>query len=234
MKTYLILLLLLFSTSLYATVSYDISIDKSGYNLTMDMSFNKGQRLQAIKWALKNGELLSKLSPNIVSVTTMPIDDTNKYHSLMLVKSFGIYSKLLSQCEEKTNETAWSRTCSLQTREQDGGKYMQWKGDEVECSEGALEVDCHFVIRGQAKPVRILGIQIVSAELFSVKAKLQAVANFFKLFVYMNDFNLSPKLTLEKFDHSPLKAELDLFEKEATKAIKSKGQYHHKFSLKDE
>jgi hypothetical protein len=109
---------------------------------------------------------------------------------------------------------------------------MAWKGDEVTC-EQKENVICRFVIRGKALPIKILGIQIVSAELFSVKAKLQALSNFFKLYIFIEDHNLSAKGALERFNRSHLKPELDLFLKEGTEGVKRTGNFEHHFSLKD-
>lgn len=217
-----------------ASISYDIAISRGGYNMLIEMNFKKGITLQQARSALKNSELLSRLSPNVVSVKNTPVIpvDGEKYKSLMTVKSFGIYSRLLSQCLDKNTPQSWQRSCSLQTRELDGGKYMAWKGDDVECTEKE-NVICKFNIRGQAKPLKVLGLQIVSAELFSVKAKLQALANFFKLYTFIQGHSLSSRASLEKFNHSALKTELEFFEKEGTKAVKTTGTYVHKFSLKE-
>jgi hypothetical protein len=236
-KLILFFILLLLSISANANISYDLVINKSGYVLKMDMVFKKEIPIQKVVSALKNGELLSVLSPNVVSVLNTPLPE-GKYHSLMHVKSFGIHSNLLSMCEDKFNDTAkaqsWMRSCSLQTREMDGGKYMEWKGDEVNCSvTNTAGVICHFEIKGLPKPLKVFGFQIISPEIFSVKAKVQAMSNFFKLYFYIQDYSLSTKLALEKFEVSSLKKELDRFEEEAKKEIKSSGVYHHRYFMKD-
>lgn len=228
---FLFILTMTAATTAKASLTYDIAISKGGYNLLMEMNFKKGISLSHVRSALKNGELLSRLSPNIVSVKNTAFAD-EKYKSLMVVKSFGIYSRLMSMCLDKNTPQSWQRSCSLQTQELDGGKYMAWKGDEVECVEKET-VTCRFNIRGQAKPLKFLGMQIVSAELFSVKAKLQALGNFFKLYTFIQDYGLSSSASLEKYNRSALKTELDLFEEEGTRAVKSKGTYVHQFTYKD-
>jgi hypothetical protein len=96
----LILLMALLPITSYAQTGYDIVINSSGYDLKINMDFKEGQSIQEVRFALKNGEILSQLSPNVVSVTNTPVED-NKYKSLMVVKSFFIKSNLLSMCEEK-------------------------------------------------------------------------------------------------------------------------------------
>jgi len=232
MKKFLFSIICLMSANSWASLHYDVTINSNGYILNMDMTFQKGVELSRVRGALKNGELLSRMSPNVVSVTNTDIPD-GKYKSLMVVRSFGIYSRLLSQCLDRNEEKTWSRSCSLQTRELDGGKYMIWKGDEVTCLEKDQVVSCHFVIKGQARPVRILGVQIVSAELFSLKAKVQALANFFKLYTFIEEQSLSVKSTLAHFNNSVLKTELEQMEKDGTKAVKSSGQFTRTFSLQE-
>ncbi len=232
MNKLLLTFFILMSTSSYASLNYDVKVDSRGYLLKIDMVFSRGIELKRVRGALKNGELLSKMSPNVVSVTNSELPD-GKYKSLMLVRSFGIYSRLLSQCVDRNDTDSWSRSCSLQTRELDGGKYMMWKGDEVTCNEKDRIVTCHFEIKGQARPLKILGLQIVSAELFSVKAKVQALANFFKLYTFIEGQSLSVKVAMADFTKSALKTELDLLEKEGTATVKGKGVFERSFSFKD-
>lgn len=235
MKGLIVLLVIFISANARANLSYDLGINKQGYILKMDMFFKKDIQLQSVVAALKNGDLLSLLSPNVVSVLNTPIGE-GKYHSLMHVKSFGIHSNLLSMCEDKFTDISWTRSCSLQTREMDGGRYMEWKGDEVTCTKQAsdAEVVCHFEIKGLPRPLKILGFQIISPEVFSVKAKLQAMSNFFKLYYYVKNYNLSAKLALKVFEDSSLKKELSRFETEAMKEVKASGEYHHKYFMKDD
>lgn len=216
-----------------STAGYNITIDEKGYLLNIEMIFDQGVNLLNVREALKNGKVLSLLSPNVVSVTNTKINE-DEYKSLMVVKSFGISSNLLSMCDEKLNENKWSRSCVLQTNDYDGGKYMEWKSDEVEClKKNPNVIDCHFTIKGKAKPVKIFGLQILSAKLFSVKAKLQAMNNFFKLYYYIKNYNLSPKMALSLFSKSKFKDELNQFEKKATDELKTQPQFKRSFVFQD-
>lgn len=232
-KIFYVLFSLLVPISLYANVGYDIAIDDNGYLLKIEMDFNQGQTLLSVREALKNGTVLGLLSPKVVSVTNTAIEG-DKYYSLMITKSFGISSKLLSMCEDKMTVNEWKRSCSLQTNKLDGGKYMEWKGDDVSCiQKDPKEVHCSFLIKGKALPLKVLGIQILSSKLFSVKTKYEAMNNFFKLYYFIKNYNLSPKLALYSFDHSKIKDETNQFEQIATKELKTAPLFKRSFFLQD-
>jgi hypothetical protein len=183
---------------------------------------------------LVNSVVISQLSPNIQSVTNSgKLED---YQSLMVVKSFGIKSELLSKCKEvftqNKNESQWSRSCTLQTELLDSGKYMAWKTDQVICTKKSVEnVNCQFAIKGKTKPLAFLGFQILNEKSFAVKAKLQALNNFFKIYYFVMDHNISTKLAAARFDKSPIKLELENFDSEATQKFKTESVYKRSFKL---
>lgn len=232
MKNLIAFIIVLFSAKLQAATGYDIAINESGYDLKMEMNFSGHQSLESIRQAIIKSDVISKLSPNVKSVTNT--GNENHYNSLMVVKSFGIKSELLSKCDETFLENSWSRSCSLQTDQLDSGKFMQWKTDQVVCSKiDEVKTVCKFEIKGKTKPVKILGIQLVSERIFAVKAKYQAMNNFFKIFYYISDHNISTKLALEKFEHSQIKMELDHFESEASSKLKNESSYVRSYQMKD-
>jgi hypothetical protein len=235
MKNIIILALSLFFTqTLWAQTGYDILIDENGYDLKIELDFNNYQTLENIRQALVNSVVISQLSPNIQSVTNSgKLED---YQSLMVVKSFGIKSELLSKCKEvftqNKNESQWSRSCTLQTELLDSGKYMAWKTDQVICTKKSVEnVNCQFAIKGKTKPLAFLGFQILNEKSFAVKAKLQALNNFFKIYYFVMDHNISTKLAAARFDKSPIKLELENFDSEATQKFKTESVYKRSFKL---
>lgn len=225
-------LLMLFSQNLWAKAEYELTVNDQGYNLAITLEFNQYQSLQLIRQALVNSEVLAGLSPNIVSVTYSgePAD----YQSLMVVKSFGLKSELMSKCQEVFEDSNWKRSCVLQTDILDGGKYMVSKSDLVECKkENAQNTICRFLIKGKTKNLSVLGIQILNERSFAVKAKIQALINFFKIYFYAKDSNLSLALANFKYENSGMKNELKLLDKEAIQVLKDGHQYHHRFQLKE-
>ena len=225
---------LLFTQNLWAQTGYDILIDENGYDLKIELDFNNYQTLENIRQALVNSVVISQLSPNIQSVTNSgKLED---YQSLMVVKSFGIKSELLSKCKEaftqNKNEAQWSRSCVLQTELLDSGKYMAWKTDQVICTKKSAEnVNCQFSIKGKTKPLAFLGFQILNEKSFAVKAKLQALNNFFKIYYFVMDHNISTKLAAARFDKSAIKLELETFDNEATQKFKTESVYKRSYKL---
>lgn len=219
-------LMLFFTLPAFAdTAGYAIRIDDNGYKLTIEMSFPATVSLGRIRQTLKNPVVLSQLSPHVKSVTNAPLDSV-RYESLMVTKSFGISSELVSKCEEESSKTTWSRACQLQTNRGDGGRYMEWKKDVVSCQqrEDRTKV-CAFLIQGKAKPLTLLGLQLLDAKRFSVKAKFEALNNFFKLYFYISDGSLSARRALKLFEQSPISQQLEDFSEKANQVLKTEAAY---------
>lgn len=231
MKIILILgLFLVANTSAWASSGYDITINNDGYDLKIQLDFTNYQSLSNVRAALVKSAIISQLSPNVKSVTTK--GSPEKYESLMVVKSFGIKSELLSKCREELSETSWSRSCVLQTDKLDGGKHMVWKTDEVTCSKKTEQnVQCAFSIKGKTKPLIILGIPLLNERVFSVKVKLEALNNFFKIFYFITDHNTSIRMALDNFSQSKIKSELEAFEKEGSQKLKKENSYRRSYTL---
>ncbi|MGZ3806642.1 MAG: hypothetical protein ACXVCE_01050, partial [Bacteriovorax sp.] len=214
-----------------AQTSYDMKISEAGYIMNISMDFKNNRSLLSVRDALKNPDVLPRLSPNVTSITNSPMRDGH-YQSLMGVKSFGISSVLSSSCNESLSENEWKRSCGLETDKFDGGKYMEWKKDEVICiKDDGEKISCHFKIEGKARPVNFLGIQLVNDRVFSVKAKYQALNNFFKLYYFIEDHNISTRQALLKFDRSRIKTELDQMVEEGSRALKSELTYSRRYVL---
>ena len=230
MKTILLIILIMLSSGSCWATGYDILINENGYDLKIELEFKNYQTLTNIREALVKSEIISQLSPNVKSVTIK--GSPENYESLMLVKSFGMKSDLLSKCKEETSETRWHRACTLQTDQYDGGKHMIWKTDDVVCTKKSEEyTDCLFSIKGKTKPLVILGIELLNDRVFAVKVKLEALSNFFKLFYFITDYNASIKLALEKFDNSIIKKDLAVFEKEGSAKLKKENSYRRTFTM---
>jgi hypothetical protein len=115
----------------------------------------------------------------------------------------------------------------------DGGKYMEWKADDVECMKIANGVHCNFLIKGLPKPLKIFGLEIVSARVFSAKAKFQALNNFFKQYYFIKNHSMTAKLALEHFKQSKIKTEIEEFESAATQELKKGSEYKRHFTLEN-
>jgi hypothetical protein len=232
MKLLLGITILFFSQITMASTGYHIKINDSGYDLKIEMSFSSYQSLMEIRKAFTRSAVISSLSPNVLSVTNT--GSPANYESLMVVKSFGIKSNLLSKCSESFTDTSWERSCTLQTDKLDGGKYMVEKRDHAVCTKLDLQnASCVFSIKGKTKPVKVLGIELVNARVFAVKAKFQALNNFFKQYYYILDHNISTAMAREKFEHSRIKIELDNFEEEASGVLKKEQSYVRHYVQKE-
>lgn len=231
-KTLLPVFIFLFCQSFVsmAAISYSIKINDEGYDLNINFSLKPHHTLQSVRYALTNEKVITSLSSKIQLVTKTP-PDAQIYDTLMEVKSFGITSRLLSKCQEHFNQSdknaLWSRSCILDTKKEDGGKYMENKTDSVECSKvnNTSPLKCHFSIKGKAKTFSFLGIALLDHKNFSVKAKKEALQNFFKLYLFIQSNTLSFKLINDEFENSPLKIELDNFEINAEKILKTENTY---------
>lgn len=231
LKNRILLFLLCFAglTSAHAETGYSIQIGEPGYDLQMQMDFH--QNLNRVKQVLRNGAVLARLSPNVKSVVNTP-ENALKYDSLMVVKSFGIKSELLSKCQEALTKDEWTRACELQVDQKDGGEYMLWKKDKVVCrSKDPSSTHCEFVIQGKAKDLKILGVKLMSGERFSVKAKYQALSNFFKLFYFIEKDSLSTPQALADFEKSKVKVDMDAFQDEALSILKDQTSYSRQFKF---
>ncbi|MFA6238173.1 MAG: hypothetical protein WC635_12645 [Bacteriovorax sp.] len=228
-KIFVTISTLIFSSTLWAATGYDIRIDDKGYDLRIEFEFKGFQTLHAVRNALIKPEVIKNLSPKIKSLTMSgsPTD----YQSLMVVKSLGVKTQLLSKCKETIGEKEWTRSCKLQTDLLDGGKYMEWKTDQVKCIKSDQSVACSLVILGKTRPIKILGVQILNDRSFAVKAKVEALKNFFKLYYFILDYNISTRLASADFDKSPVKSEIENFDKEATQKLKDEKTYQHSFRL---
>lgn len=230
MKKLLIGLCSLLTFPLFASTGYDIKIDNSGYDLNIELNFSEYQTLSQIRNALVQSEIISGLSPNVKSVTYSGTRDN--YQALMVVKSFGIKSELLSKCQESFSVDEWKRDCVLQTELLDGGKFMLSKSDSVVCKKiNEQSAICQFKITGITKSLSLLGIQILNERSFAVKAKVQALNNFFKIYYFIKENNISLNRALSKFDQSSVKADISAFDSEATKDLKTRESYVRNFRL---
>lgn len=220
------------SLSLEASTGYDIKIDNTGYDLKIELNFSDYQTLSQIRNALVQSKIISGLSPNVKSVTYSGTKDV--YQALMVVKSFGIKSELLSKCQESQTALEWKRDCVLQTELLDGGKYMVSKSDSVVCRKNKTSeqnTTCQFRILGKTKNLSLLGIQILNERSFAVKAKVQALNNFFKIYYFIQDNNISLDRALMKFDQSNVMADIAAFDSIATKELKTKESYVRSFKM---
>lgn len=228
----LLILLFFISPTVQANLHYKIVINEQGYALNISMSFQNKGSLPKIRSAFTNPLILTSLAPNVVSIDLFPISETG-YESVMKVSSFGISSYLPSKCTETWTDDAWKRFCVLETDKMDGGKYMEWKNDQVICQENENTVNCNFTIMGKAKPLSLIGIEILEHKQFTVKAKAQAMHNFFKQYMFLKDYGLSLKRTLTNYESSLLKQDVDAVEETAKSRLKESGSFVQEKTFED-
>lgn len=221
---FIFLLLYLLPITAIAGFKYQISIDDNGYDLAIRMEFKNKTSLQKIRNAFTIPEVLTELSPNIDKIDKKVISES-RYESIMKVSSFGISTVLPSMCEETWNESTWEKKCTLETDKADGGKYMEWKTDQVICKESENIIVCNFKIKGKTKPLIVLGVELLDHRQFSVKAKQQAMHNFAKQFIYINDYSLSLKRTLQLYEQTLTYSAIEEFAQKAKDSLKNSPSY---------
>jgi hypothetical protein len=211
-----------------ARTGYALKIDDQGYRLQIEMQFLPGQTLQEVSQGLRSGPLLARLSSSVRAVNNIPAEGL-RYDSFMEVRSWGVTSYLLSHCEESEKAFEWSRRCVLDTHQKDGGSYMETKTDEVTCRVADALVQCHFEILGKAKPLKLFSLTILDPKRFAVKAKYEALTNFFKLYHFIEDGGFSVKTALKDFENSPEKADFEIFQNEANSVLEKESNYGRSF-----
>lgn len=187
---------------------YKLEISPESYELRIKMTFPNHVSLLQARDNFRSSWLLQHLSSSVRSMEVVSTS-ARSYESKLTVKSWGIESFLVSDCDETHGEISWSRACRLKTDRGDSDRYMVWKEDQLGCKSYSQEVRCEAIIKGLAKPVRFLSLTLLSAEDFTLKAKQQALYNFAKIWIYTVDGSLSTSLTQERFDKSRFKKSLD-------------------------
>ncbi|HEX4923982.1 MAG TPA: hypothetical protein VFV50_07845 [Bdellovibrionales bacterium] len=206
-----------------AAFDYDLSINKTGYVLLLDFDFSAGVTLNEVKQNLKSGTLLKELGAKVDSVTTKTRDIG--YEATTHVRNFFVLkTELLSLCREQDLGETWTRNCDLDVTEKDGGKYMEWKRDTITCARANGLVACKARIEGKAKPLTMLGMEILSSEEFTLKAKQEAIANFAKVWLHTELLSVSPKISLKHFENGPWPAALEKITGQNAVASRQRGQ----------
>lgn len=205
-----------------AAFDYDLSINKSGYVLLLDFDFSAGVTLNEVKQNLKSGTLLKELGAKIEKITTRTRDIG--YEATTHVRNFFVFkTSLLAHCREQELGETWSRNCDLDVNEDDGGKYMEWKRDTITCTRLNGLVTCKARIEGKAKSFKLLGMELLSSEEFTLKAKQEAILNFAKIWLHTELLSASPKISLKHFEAGPWPAALEKITGQNAVASRQKG-----------
>jgi hypothetical protein len=211
--------------------SYDVGVTDSGYQLRLEMSFSSDVTLEQVTHAFKSGFILSQVNPQVLSVENKPTGP-GRYRQVMPIKTFGFRSELQADCEEISElERSWTRTCRLDTGI-GGGRYMVWKTDTLRCSKDQGRVHCLAEIQGLAKPMQVLGIELISAKAFMVRAKYRAILNFAMTWFFLENGSLSISDSNRRFVEGPMQSALEKFQEEGVAAVKkSDFQFKDRFTL---
>ena len=205
---------------------YSLKISPAGYEMKIEIVFSKSVKVEQVKEDLRSGAILAKVNPKVRSLEFLNPQTTGKvtvYRALLTLRTWGLKTELLSDCtEEETPTESWSRLCKLNTRELDGGKYMESKTDETHCKQSRVDsqIFCSIQVFGKSKPFRILGFQILTAENFMVRAKHEALENFARIWFHSQAEGALVEASNAEYAKSRLKADLDRLLEEGMAEVK--------------
>lgn len=183
----LLLSFILSSVAYAQKFEFDLTVNPEKYDLNIRLTYGSQVTLNDVIRRFKNTTFLANLSDSIESVIRDPTTKL-QYDLVMNVRSMGIGSKLVSKCNEDIQDNSWSRTCELQTDVADGGKYMNWKKDQIVCANNENTLGCVAHIQGQSRPLKIFGWQLMNHQNFSLRAKVPALQNFAEIWQATNSF----------------------------------------------
>jgi hypothetical protein len=187
--------------------AYDLAADDSGYRLRIEMSFSGSVGLARAIHGFRDPALLAEFNPAVDPVSNTP-KDGKSYRSTMSFRTFGLRTKMVSECAEEGGvlEGFWKRRCRLDTSREEGGRYMDWKSDEVSCvaARAGSPLRCTLEIAGRIKDVLFM-----KSPVLTVKAKHRALLNWGMFWAYAENGSVSTALSNPIFERSPLRAELD-------------------------
>lgn len=184
-KITIVNLILGFTFSFGAKLSWSLSVEDVSYSLKIKMNFPIEVRLQQVKTDFKNFYLLSDVSGPIQG-GRIYLDKTfskNSYTQELNLKSYGVPGKLISHCKEQNLAARWERRCDLDTQLAAGKMSMLNKFDEVKCSRNLDEniIECNLTIEGTARDLKLFGVTLMSARKLIIKGKYEALKNFSKI-----------------------------------------------------
>lgn len=219
-----IFFLLLSSQAWAESFQYNIEVNPEQYKLLITMNFNKTVSMSDAIKAFKNEVLLVGVSDSIKELRYEPTMQS-EYKQIMKVRSWGISSQLISKCQEHFALNSWMKSCELKMDEGDAGKYMIWKKDQIRCQQSAEGLQCLADIQGKSKDIKILGLRLASAQVFSLKAKIPALYNFSQIWWAANHFTLNIEQITNAFSKSSLKNQIDQMLETGLKTLKQQDSF---------
>ena len=103
------------AVALSQSFQYDLKITPEKYDLSIHMKFSQGITVADAVRGFKNEVLLVAISDSIKNVIFVP-PGTPQYQQTMKVRSFGITSYLVSNCQESSDKGQWRRECQYKAR----------------------------------------------------------------------------------------------------------------------
>lgn len=188
--------------------SFQLEINPEKYVLSIKMKFPEKILLSDVRKGFRNGALLIKLNDSIKKMSFDPVIGS-PYLQTQKIQFLGISSVLVSQCEEDFEAHKWIKTCTLRTDSADGGKYMNWKNDQISCRQKDSIVFCEALIQGQSKPLSVLGIQLANHQKFSLRAKVPALKYFSQVWIAISDSTYNVNQIKLKFKQSGINQKID-------------------------
>ena len=215
-------LLLSFTSQAAPSFQYQLSIKNNVYDLVVqEVIPNTFANAVA---NLRNGQLYTAFDSSITGMERS--NETEKDYQLtqtvtqLMVKTVSEFN-----CSENWGEMTWARACILLTNVKDGGKYMAWKKEVSSCyyNEGAEETHCTLRYQGQMKDIKAFGVTLKKSQSFAVKAKVQAINHFAKIWLYSQADGSSTDQVNLAFQQSPIATKLDSLLKVGTKQAEKEG-----------
>jgi hypothetical protein len=187
-----------------SSFSYDVTVSKDGYDLNVDCAFPREVTLSQVVHNLKSLTLFSDLNSTMLPSESV-VKSESQYSLITNFKAAGFHFKMLSDCSDVGDIRHFERKCLLDPKLLDGSKFMEFKSDQIKCSENDDHlVDCRLRIQGKLKKIPLLS----SAKL-TLKAKYQSLVNWASFWYFTESGSISTQYSQELFHKSKLKLAID-------------------------
>jgi hypothetical protein len=202
-----------------------VSLDQGAYVMNVEMTFAAGIPMREIVAALKNPWLPTEINPAMkVERKNVEIQNgSNEIHfdSVLTLSSFFLKSHFVSQCHESFDGALFKRQCTLDTTLAQGGRFMEYKNEDLKCQNEGAQSRCRLRVIGKLKNIFFL-----KKEWLAVKAKAEAVKNWGTFWCYVNEGSISVKQSRQCYDQSSLPSQVQAFQKSNQESKDKNEEFH--------
>lgn len=207
-----------------SSFSYDFDVKAGSYRADLDLKFSSDVTLARLVQNLKSETLLSELNP-VMERGQIIEKDAGRSDSILIFKVLGLRFEMLSHCQEEFSESGsrWERQCILDPAERSARYFMNAKSEQIRCErKSGNGPQCHVSINGSLKKLPLLSLAKLT-----VKAKVQSLVNWGKFWIYTQSGSLSTRLANERYEHSPLRSNIERLQSDGLSEAASEGDGLH-------